>query len=159
MTYKMWFDQNAAKYKDDIAGMYKQLCSDMGCNKDCAYHAYSRWKKSSGIKTTPVEKPLPKSPSGLGALGELFGKSNRQNRRAKKLHAAVDAIIAGELKKRSWMYDRDMQTAAGVSRDDWTYIRQDYEDLLLTATDDNSRRVTIWVHPSCRDEALDLINS
>ena len=95
---------------------------------------------------------------GLDSLRDAFGKETIQRRRMSRLHLAVERFIAGPLKKRRWMKDADVRVELGVNPIDYALVRQEHANLLMEPTDENRRKVLIWVHPEYLDEAAAIIN-
>lgn len=97
-------------------------------------------------------------PPGLDSLRHHFGKEEIERRRVGRIHETVKKFIATTLFKRKWMPDADAKNALGVTSVDFSIVRHDYADLIMEALDENRRKVIIWVHPSCADEARSIIN-
>jgi hypothetical protein len=157
MTAREWFEKNRERLStiDRIAA----LCECAGATlkaRSTICEAYDRvFGKRKSLRPVSVKA---ETPAGLSALADRFSQTSKARRKAGKMHGVVDAILSGELKKRCWIPDREMQIRSGISRDDWTNLRRDYEEMLAVVTDDDGRKMTIWIHPDSREEAMGLIN-
>jgi hypothetical protein len=157
MTAKEWFEKNRERLLtiDRVAA----LCECAGATLKARSTICEAYDKVFGKqKSTNRVSVKAETPAGLFALAERFSQSSKARRKARKMHAVVDLIIENELKRRCWIPDREIQLRSGISRDDWTNLRRDYEEFLAVVTDDEGRKMTIWLHPDSREEAMGLIN-
>ena len=92
--------------------------------------------------------------AGVDGFAALHAPAARQRRRDEATKAAVEAFIAGPLKRRGWYYDQDAARVAGVGSQDWARFRDAYSHLhVMVRTDGASRGEKIcWCHPDCVEE-------
>jgi hypothetical protein len=160
LTARGWFEANRASVSGVTRKEAQEMCAkETGKCESVIREAYAQaFVKAFSKPQKTSKKVVAETPAGLGSLAERFSASAKARRKAGKMHASVDILVDSELKKREWMTDREMQQRSGISRDDWTNLRRDYEDLILQCTGDDGRRETIWVHPNYRNKAMELIN-
>lgn len=115
-----------------------------------------RLKKDQARTGKLLKQPvIPKG--GLDELRTKFGKVEIETRRISKNHQKLEHFIEGTLKKAKWMSDGDVRTALGLSSVDFSLLRQDFLHLTLEATDENRKKMLLWIHPTHMDEAREII--
>ena len=103
--------------------------------------------RHSGVSARKETKDEPK---GLQGFKQMFDVTSRAITK-------IEGIIDGELKARGWMYDSEMKQLAACDGSRWVNIRRDYEHLLVTVKDPDSRaNKTVWCHPDIVAEAREI---